>query len=166
MKSKGQTHSSRPLSLRKEVPMKHRASQLLLQDASAARNAGRERDGGTYPSKANSPAHLCSHAPSLSRTQTDPPTVHFHSAPNLRPQRMMQQGLLYLPLGPAPQSSRHQPLAPPLPCAATPAGGPLKASPRPHALCSGAAAFLRRSSPEPEPWLPPATHISKGKKPL
>lgn len=43
--------------------------------------------GGTHPSKEDSPSDPCSHTLSLTQTQTNLPTVHFHSAPYLQPQK-------------------------------------------------------------------------------
>lgn len=43
--------------------------------------------GGPHPSKEDSPSDPCSRAPSLTQTQTKLPTVHFHPAPYLQPQK-------------------------------------------------------------------------------
>lgn len=142
--------------------MAHKASQLLLQEAHTARNAGRERDGGNTPFKRRqSFCSLLTH--SLPHPNTDQPA---HSAFSLSPlsatpKEQRQQGILYLPLSLAPPSSRHQtlhllcPVLPPLPVAAE--GFSLTTLTQ---QCFPGI-LLGTSVHQGPPWLPPAAHISK-----
>lgn len=76
--------------------------------------------GGPHPSKEDSPSDPCLHAPSLTQTQTNQPTVHFHSAPYLQPQNNKGSRAFSTFHSARLLQAPGIDLAPPLPCPATP----------------------------------------------
>lgn len=118
-----------------------------------------ERERGTTPFKRRQPSDPCSHAPSLTQTQTNVPTAHFHSAPYLQPRKnkgskafsaFCSAWLLHAP-GIRPCTSFA------LSCHLEAEGFTLTTLTQ---QCFPGI-LLRTSVHQGPPWLPSATHISK-----
>lgn len=155
--------------------MAHKASQLLLQEAHAARNAGRERWGEHTLQKKTVlliPAHTLS--PSPKHRPTCPQCI-FTQPLICNPKRTKAAGHSLPSTQPGSSKLPASDPAPPLPCPATPACGclrlqpdhthsavfsrdpPRNLSPSGSSLASTSCSYIQRY---------PYIHISKWSKPL